>query len=78
MSYKPVYRTAPATPGLLIRLVHIQTFIGSNSSLVAPVVIGNKTTVGAGSVINKDVDNDNLAIARAKQRNIEGWKRPTK
>jgi bifunctional UDP-N-acetylglucosamine pyrophosphorylase/glucosamine-1-phosphate N-acetyltransferase len=53
-------------------------FIGSNSSLVAPVVIGNKTTVGAGSVINKDVDNDDLAIARAKQRNIEGWKRPTK
>jgi len=53
-------------------------FIGSNSSLVAPVVIGNNTTVGAGSVINKDVETDNLAIARAKQRNIAGWTKPTK
>ncbi len=53
-------------------------FIGSNSSLVAPVVIGKMTTVGAGSVISKDVEDDNLAIARTKQRNIEGWKRPTK
>jgi bifunctional UDP-N-acetylglucosamine pyrophosphorylase/glucosamine-1-phosphate N-acetyltransferase len=53
-------------------------FIGSNSSLVAPVIIGNNTTVGAGSVINKDVETDNLAIARAKQRNIAGWTKPTK
>ncbi|MBU2891800.1 bifunctional UDP-N-acetylglucosamine diphosphorylase/glucosamine-1-phosphate N-acetyltransferase GlmU [Colwellia sp. D2M02] len=53
-------------------------FIGSNSSLVAPVTIGNNTTVGAGSVISKDVDNDHLAIARTKQRNIEGWQRPVK
>ena len=53
-------------------------FIGSNSSLVAPVTIGSKTTVGAGSVISKNVDDDNLAIARTKQRNIQGWQRPSK
>lgn len=53
-------------------------FIGSNSSLVAPVFVGEQATVGAGSVIAKDVENDQLAVARGKQRNIDGWKRPTK
>lgn len=53
-------------------------FIGSNSSLVAPVNIGAMATVGAGSTITGDVPADSLAVARGKQRNIEGWKRPTK
>ncbi|MBA6231279.1 MULTISPECIES: bifunctional UDP-N-acetylglucosamine diphosphorylase/glucosamine-1-phosphate N-acetyltransferase GlmU [unclassified Colwellia] len=53
-------------------------FIGSNSSLVAPVFIGVNATVGAGSVIAKDVEADELAVARGKQRNIPTWKRPTK
>lgn len=53
-------------------------FVGSNSSLVAPVNIGNGATVGAGSVIAKNVDNDDLAVARGKQRNIQGWQRPVK
>ncbi|MDP5130449.1 MAG: bifunctional UDP-N-acetylglucosamine diphosphorylase/glucosamine-1-phosphate N-acetyltransferase GlmU [Paraglaciecola sp.] len=53
-------------------------FIGSNSSIVAPVSIGKNATVGAGSVITKSVDEAELAIARAKQRNIEGWQRPVK
>jgi bifunctional UDP-N-acetylglucosamine pyrophosphorylase/glucosamine-1-phosphate N-acetyltransferase len=53
-------------------------FIGSNSSLVAPVEIGAGATVGAGSTINKQVENDMLGVARAKQRNIAGWERPKK
>ena len=53
-------------------------FIGSNSSLVAPVTIGAQATVGAGSVISKEVDESELSIARAKQRNISGWQRPSK
>jgi bifunctional UDP-N-acetylglucosamine pyrophosphorylase/glucosamine-1-phosphate N-acetyltransferase len=53
-------------------------FIGSNSSLVAPVFIGVNATVGAGSVIAKDVEADELAVARGKQRNISTWKRPIK
>lgn len=53
-------------------------FIGSNSSLVAPVTIGAGSTVGAGSVITKNVPPSELAIARGKQMNIEGWQRPTK
>lgn len=53
-------------------------FIGSNSALVAPIKIGNKATIGAGSVITRDVADEELAIGRGKQRNIDGWNRPTK
>jgi bifunctional UDP-N-acetylglucosamine pyrophosphorylase/glucosamine-1-phosphate N-acetyltransferase len=53
-------------------------FVGSNSSLVAPVSIGINATIGAGSVVNKSVDDQQLAIARGKQRNIDGWQRPIK
>ncbi|WPC05158.1 bifunctional UDP-N-acetylglucosamine diphosphorylase/glucosamine-1-phosphate N-acetyltransferase GlmU [Pseudomonas benzenivorans] len=53
-------------------------FIGSNSALVAPVSLGDRATTGAGSVITTDVPADSLAVGRAKQRNIDGWKRPTK
>jgi bifunctional UDP-N-acetylglucosamine pyrophosphorylase/glucosamine-1-phosphate N-acetyltransferase len=53
-------------------------FIGSNTSLVAPVKIGSNATVGAGSTINKDVPENKLGLTRAKQRNISDWTRPTK
>ncbi|CUS47838.1 MAG: bifunctional glucosamine-1-phosphate N-acetyltransferase/UDP-N-acetylglucosamine diphosphorylase Glm [Idiomarinaceae bacterium HL-53] len=53
-------------------------FIGSNSSLVAPVIIGDFATTGAGSVITSDIPNATLAVGRAKQKNITGWKRPQK
>jgi bifunctional UDP-N-acetylglucosamine pyrophosphorylase/glucosamine-1-phosphate N-acetyltransferase len=53
-------------------------FIGSNSALVAPVKIGVGATVGAGSVITRNVEDSELAIGRSKQQNIRGWKRPTK
>lgn len=53
-------------------------FIGSNSSLVAPVEIGAGATIGAGSVITATVADEELAVARSKQRNITGWKRPVK
>tara|TARA_R110001592_G_scaffold135108_1_gene351045 strand:- start:22600 stop:23958 length:1359 start_codon:yes stop_codon:yes gene_type:complete len=53
-------------------------FVGSNASLVAPVKIGKNSTIGAGSTITKQVDLDQLAIARSKQKNIDGWQRPSK
>jgi len=53
-------------------------FIGSNSSLVAPVTIGRNATVGAGSTITKDVPDDSLAVARGLQKNHSGWQRPVK
>ncbi len=48
-------------------------FIGSNTSLVAPVNIGNGASIGAGSTITKDVDEDALALTRADQKSIGGW-----
>ena len=53
-------------------------FIGSNSSLVAPVVIGNGATVGAGSVITQNVKDGSLAFERAKQLSKENYQRPQK
>ncbi|MBF6622922.1 MAG: bifunctional UDP-N-acetylglucosamine diphosphorylase/glucosamine-1-phosphate N-acetyltransferase GlmU [Pseudomonas stutzeri] len=53
-------------------------FIGSNSSLVAPLVLGDGATTGAGSVITEDVPGQTLALGRGRQRNIEGWQRPVK
>jgi bifunctional UDP-N-acetylglucosamine pyrophosphorylase/glucosamine-1-phosphate N-acetyltransferase len=53
-------------------------FIGSNSSLVAPAVIGLNATVGAGSTITKEVGDNELSIARGKQRNLNSWQRPVK
>jgi bifunctional UDP-N-acetylglucosamine pyrophosphorylase/glucosamine-1-phosphate N-acetyltransferase len=53
-------------------------FIGSNSTLVAPLSIGDGGFVGAGSTVTREVENDQLAVSRARQRNLDGWKRPQK
>jgi bifunctional UDP-N-acetylglucosamine pyrophosphorylase/glucosamine-1-phosphate N-acetyltransferase len=53
-------------------------FIGSNSTLVAPLTVEKGGFVAAGSTITGNVASDQLAVGRAKQRNIDGWKRPTK
>ena len=47
-------------------------FIGSNSALVAPVKIGEGAIVGAGSTITRDVPDNALALARGKQKDMEG------
>lgn len=59
-------------------IINDHAFIGSNSSLVAPVTIGETATVGAGSVITKEVEKEALSIARGKQRNMNNWQRPAK
>ncbi|HET7562059.1 MAG TPA: bifunctional UDP-N-acetylglucosamine diphosphorylase/glucosamine-1-phosphate N-acetyltransferase GlmU [Rhodanobacteraceae bacterium] len=53
-------------------------FIGSNSSLVAPVRVGDHATIGAGSTITADAPADKLTVARGKQSTVRGWKRPSK
>ncbi|HSO69964.1 MAG TPA: bifunctional UDP-N-acetylglucosamine diphosphorylase/glucosamine-1-phosphate N-acetyltransferase GlmU, partial [Arachnia sp.] len=50
-----------------------RAFVGSNSVLVAPVDIGAGALVGAGSTITDDVPAGSLALARGRQRNIDGW-----
>ena len=53
-------------------------FIGSNSSLVAPVIINKNSVVGAGSVITRNVKKKSLALARAVQVEIKNYKRKIK
>ena len=53
--------------------VGAETFIGSNTALVAPVNVGDGAYVGAGSVITMDVPANTLAVARSRQANIEDW-----
>ena len=53
-------------------------FIGSNSSLVAPVTINENSVVGAGSVITKHVNKKSLALARSSQIEIKNYKRKKK
>jgi len=53
-------------------------FIGSNSSLVAPVSIGAGATIGAGSVISREAPAGGLTLTRAPQKSIPGWQRPRK
>ena len=53
-------------------------FIGSDTQLVAPVKVGKGATVGAGTTVTKDVNDNTLVISRVKQTEIKGWKRPVK
>lgn len=53
-------------------------FIGSNTSLVAPINIGKNATIGAGSTITKVAPAEQLTLARSKQATIPGWQRPNK
>ena len=54
-------------------VIEDDTFIGCNSNLIAPVTVGKGSYVAAGSTISKDVPEDSLAIARARQENKEGY-----
>tara|TARA_Y100001970_G_scaffold19791_1_gene22339 strand:+ start:2115 stop:2756 length:642 start_codon:yes stop_codon:yes gene_type:complete len=56
-------------------IISDNVFIGSNTSLVAPVKINKKSIVGAGSVITKDVKKNSLALERSEQEEIENYKR---
>ena len=53
-------------------------FVGTNSTLVAPIQLDDGAFVAAGSTLTSRVKEGALAVGRARQRNIEGWKRPDK
>ncbi|HEY5804126.1 MAG TPA: bifunctional UDP-N-acetylglucosamine diphosphorylase/glucosamine-1-phosphate N-acetyltransferase GlmU [Lysobacter sp.] len=59
-------------------IIEDDAFIGSNSSLVAPVTIGKDATIAAGSVVTKNAPDGKLTVARARQMAVEGWTRPKK
>jgi bifunctional UDP-N-acetylglucosamine pyrophosphorylase / glucosamine-1-phosphate N-acetyltransferase len=59
-------------------IIEDDVFVGSNSALVAPITLGAAATVGAGTVLTKDAPAEKLTLARTKQVQVDGWKRPTK
>ena len=59
-------------------LISDNVFVGSNSSLVAPIKIQKNSVIGAGSVITKNVSKNSLALSRAGQKEISNYKRKKK
>lgn len=59
-------------------VIEDQAFIGSNSALVAPVVVGKGATIGAGTTLTKNAPEDCLTLSRAQQKTSQNWKRPNK
>ena len=56
-------------------IIKNKVFVGSNSSLVAPVTLNEKSTIGAGSVITKNVKKNSLALTRSNQNEVKNYKR---
>ena len=59
-------------------IIEDDVFVGSNSSLVAPVTLGSGATIGAGSVITEAAPEKQLTIARSLQKSLINWQRPEK
>ncbi|HEX9672158.1 MAG TPA: bifunctional UDP-N-acetylglucosamine diphosphorylase/glucosamine-1-phosphate N-acetyltransferase GlmU [Burkholderiales bacterium] len=59
-------------------VIEDDVFIGSDTMLVAPVIVRRGATIGAGSTITKEAPAGALTVARAKQVTVPGWKRPQK
>ncbi len=61
-----------------LTVIEDQAFIGSDTQLVAPVIIGKGATIGAGTTVTKNVNAGELCISRVAQKQIEDWQRPVK
>ena len=59
-------------------IIEDNVFIGSDTQLIAPVVIKKGATIGAGSTITEDAPENKLTLSRVKQKNIDNWIRPKK
>ena len=53
-------------------------FVGSDTQLVAPVNVADGVTIGAGTTVTRDIQQNELVISRVEQKHIQGWKRPIK
>lgn len=59
-------------------IIEDDVFVGSDTQLIAPVKIGKGATIAAGTTVTNNVGDNELVVSRVKQRQISGWKRPTK
>ncbi len=55
-----------------------RVFVGSDTQLVAPVIVEDGATIGAGSTIRKTVPGDALTLTKSEQKTVKGWQRPVK
>ncbi|MGL5408058.1 MAG: DapH/DapD/GlmU-related protein, partial [Shewanella sp.] len=61
-----------------ITRIEDDVFVGSNTALIAPIVIGKGATIGAGSTLSRNVKDEQLAFTRAAVRSVDNWVRPKK
>jgi bifunctional UDP-N-acetylglucosamine pyrophosphorylase/glucosamine-1-phosphate N-acetyltransferase len=59
-------------------IIEDNVFVGSDTQLIAPVTLGQGSTIGAGSTITRDTPADQLTLCRSKQTSIKGWHKPVK
>jgi bifunctional UDP-N-acetylglucosamine pyrophosphorylase/glucosamine-1-phosphate N-acetyltransferase len=59
-------------------LIGDDVFVGSDTQLVAPVSVARGATIGAGTTVTRDIQENELVISRVKQTHIQGWQRPAK
>ena len=59
-------------------IIEDNVFIGSDTQLIAPVVIKKGATIGAGSTITEDAPENKLTLSRVEQKNVDNWIRPKK
>jgi bifunctional UDP-N-acetylglucosamine pyrophosphorylase/glucosamine-1-phosphate N-acetyltransferase len=59
-------------------VIEDEVFVGSDTQLVAPVIVGRGATLGAGTTLTRDAPAGELTLSRAKQLTVSGWKRPLK
>jgi len=57
-------------------IIEDDVFVGSNTALIAPIRVGKKATIGAGSTLSKAVPAEKLTVSRAETRTLSNWKRP--
>ena len=59
-------------------IIEDDAFIGSNSSIIAPIKIGKKSYIGSGSAISKNVKDNSLAVERSTQMEVKNWSKKVK
>lgn len=58
-------------------IIEDDVFIGSDTQLIAPVIVGKGATIGAGTTLTKNAEAGKLTLCRSQQKTISGWKKPT-
>nr|WP_160407791.1 MULTISPECIES: bifunctional UDP-N-acetylglucosamine diphosphorylase/glucosamine-1-phosphate N-acetyltransferase GlmU [unclassified Gilliamella] len=59
-------------------IIEDDVFVGSDTQLIAPVKVGKGATIAAGTTVTNNVNDNELVVSRVKQKQLAGWKRPTK